>query len=84
VAVVKCLHCGAVATAKAGKDGMETTYGASFRENCSSLPDRAGAGFVSTITECPFMDIEVKKLAVRLARRRAAREKMPVPKMARK
>jgi hypothetical protein len=74
--VVRCRRCGAVATARLDTDRIETSYGASFRENCRSLADRGGADFVSKVTECPFMDTAVTKLARRLSRQ-AAREKPP-------
>jgi hypothetical protein len=74
--VVRCRRCGAVATARLDTDKVETSYGASFRENCRSLADRGGPDFVNKITECPFMDAAVAKLALRLSRQ-AAREKPP-------
>jgi len=70
--VVRCRHCGAVATAQLGTEKIETSYGASFREHCRSLADHGGPDFVSSITECQFMDTAVGKLAMRLSRRAAA------------
>ena len=69
--VVRCRRCGAVASAHLGTEKIETSYGASFREHCRSLADRGGADFVSSITECPFMDTALGKLAMRLSRRAA-------------
>ena len=70
--VVRCRRCGAVATAQLGTEKMETSYGASFREHCRALADRGGPDFVSSITECPFMDTALGKLALRLSRRTIA------------
>ena len=75
--VVKCRRCGAVATAQAGAEAIETSYGASFRENCKSLPDRGAADFVSTISECPFMDTALERLSVRVTRQRRRRAVRP-------
>ncbi len=77
--VVKCRRCGAVATAQLAADEIETSYGASFRENCRSLADRGGADFVSTISECPFMDTALKRLAARVARQRRRRAGATTP-----
>jgi hypothetical protein len=71
--VVKCRRCGAVATAQLGPEAIETSYGQSFRENCRELGDRAAADFVSTISECPAMDVALQRLATRLARQRRKR-----------
>ena len=72
--VVKCRRCGAVATAHLDGEQIETSYGASFQENCKELVDRGAADFVSTITECPFMGTALRRLAVRVARQRRRRE----------
>jgi hypothetical protein len=71
--VVKCRRCGAVATAQLGAEEIETSYGASFRENCRELADRGAADFVSKISECPSMDTALQKLTVRVARQRQRR-----------
>ncbi len=71
--VVKCRRCGAVATAQLGAEAIETSYGASFRENCRELADRGSADFVSTISECSSMDSALKRLGARLARQRRKR-----------
>jgi hypothetical protein len=76
--VVKCRRCGAVATAQLGADEIETSYGASFRENCRELADRGAADFVSKISECPSMDSALKRFAVRVARQRQRRAGAPV------
>ena len=76
MAVVRCRRCGAVATAQLGADDLETSYGASFRERCRSLADRGGPDFVSSVAECPAMDTALRKVAARLSRQRATREKV--------
>ena len=77
--VVKCRRCGAVATAQLDAEEIETSYGASFRENCKELVDRGAADFVSTISECPFMHSALRRLAVRVTRQRQRRAREPAP-----
>jgi len=77
--VVKCRRCGAVATAQLDAKEIETSYGASFRENCKELVDRGAADFVSTISECPFMHAALRRLAVRVTRQRQRRAPDPGP-----
>ena len=75
--VIKCRRCEAVATAQFVAGQIETSYGASLRDRCHSLADRGSADFVSSVTECPFMDAALRKLALRTLRGKAGRKTTP-------
>ncbi len=72
MAAVRCGRCGAIVSAWMEGDRIEISYGASYRSKCEALLDRASTVFVSSASECPYMDKAIQRAAFRIHREAAA------------
>ncbi len=72
MAAIRCKTCRAVITARLDQGELETTLGASYREECRSLPAPDATGPVASV--CPEMERAIRKAMFRLTREAAAAE----------
>jgi len=74
MAAVRCGRCRATVSAWMEGDRIEIGYGASYRSKCKALPDQATTDFVSSTSECPYMDKAIQRAAFRIRREATAPE----------
>jgi hypothetical protein len=72
MAAVRCGRCRAIVSASMEGERIEIGCGASYRSKCKALPDSTGTDFVSSASECPYMDKAIKRAAFRIHREAAA------------
>jgi hypothetical protein len=65
---VRCTKCGAVVSVQHGADGMEVTYGSSFRESCRLLRGTASMDYSGGPGECADMQEAIERAHFRIAR----------------
>jgi hypothetical protein len=72
MAAVRCGRCRAVVSAWMEGGRIEIGYGASYRSKCKAPPDQAAEDFVSSASECPYMDKAIQRAAFRIRLEAAA------------
>jgi hypothetical protein len=79
MAAITCRRCSAVVGVQSGAEGIEVSYGSSFRESCKTLRGADSTDFLGGPEECPDMQEAIKRGRFRIARstKRAPRDDVP-------
>lgn len=67
---ITCRKCGAVVSAQSSGDGIEVSYGSSFRESCKSLPETGSPDPIAGVAACSHLEEAIERARFRITRRK--------------